>query len=154
MRRALGEGARGRVRDELQIDRVNDPIARHDEGVLHSVLELADVARPAMREELRLGLRREVRRGKSGLRHVGREKVASQRQDIAGTIAERRDVDVRDVEAIEEIFAKATLADGLGQAGVGGRDEAHVDGHGAPRPDAHHLALLQHAEELDLRRQG
>ena len=56
----------------------------------------------------------------------------------------------RDVEAIVEVFAEAPRSDGFGQVDVGGGDQAHVDGLGQTRAEAHHLALLQHAQQLDL----
>jgi hypothetical protein len=56
----------------------------------------------------------------------------------------------RDREAIEQVLAEPARRDLLGQAAVGRGDHAHVDLHRLDPPDPRDLALLQHAQELDL----
>ena len=59
--------------------------------------------------------------------------------------------DREDVEAVIEVLAEAALLDEVEQALVGRRDQADVDLHGFLRADRIDLALLDGAQELDLR---
>ena len=56
------------------------------------------------------------------------------------------------VEAVEQILAEAALADLACQIAVRRGDHAHVDADGLVAADALELALLQHAQQLRLRR--
>ncbi|STV86912.1 Uncharacterized protein conserved in bacteria [Klebsiella michiganensis] len=51
-------------------------------------------------------------------------------------------------------FAETTLADGLHQVHVGGGDHPHVHLNGLARADAGDFALLQNAQQFDLKRQA
>ena len=55
-----------------------------------------------------------------------------------------------DVEAVEEVFAEASVADGVVEVGVGGGDDADVDGQRARFAERRDLARLEEAEELRL----
>ena len=58
-----------------------------------------------------------------------------------------------DVEPVEQVAAKLPVRDGLLQIHVGRGNHAHVDRHAGARTEPHDLALLQHAQQLDLHRQ-
>jgi hypothetical protein len=74
--------------------------------------------------------------------------------NILATLAQRRQRDEGDIQAIVEVFAETTLADGLHQVHVGGGDHPHVHLNGLARADAGDFALLQHAQQFDLKRQA
>ena len=75
-----------------------------------------------------------------------------QRRDVAAALAQRRQQDVDDVQAIEQILAEATLGDLLLQVAVGRGDQADVGRDGLIATHAFELAFLQHAQELHLGR--
>ena len=88
-----------------------------------------------------------------GWRELAQEVLQQERQ-VPAPLAQRRDLDVEDVEAVVEVLAEPALRDALAQVAVRRRDDAHVDaGHrrvGAERLDR---PLLQDAQELGLRGQ-
>ena len=54
--------------------------------------------------------------------------------DFVAPFAQRRDAEADDVEAVEEVFAEASVADRVFEVGVGGGDDADVDGQRAGSP--------------------
>jgi hypothetical protein len=70
--------------------------------------------------------------------------------DLPGALAQRRDLEGEAVEPEEEVAAEAAAPHGRVEVAVGGGDEADVDGPLLDAPDAPHLELLQHAQELGL----
>ena len=73
----------------------------------------------------------------AGLAELLEEELHQQRQ-VALALAQRRDVDVEDVQPVVEVLAEQPLGDPLLEVAVGRRDDAHVDAHrfvGAERLD-------------------
>ena len=62
--------------------------------------------------------------------------------------------DVEDLQPVEQILAKVAALDRLPQVAVGRRDHPDVRLQHAGAAEALELALLQHAQELGLRRQA
>ena len=89
------------------------------------------------------------------LRSAFDKQVRDQRQDVVRPVAQRRHVDVHDVEAIEQVLAEPPGGHGLGEVPVGGRDDADVDSCasavGADRLD---FAVLEEAQEERLHPQA
>ena len=120
-------------------------------GAVHHRRHFADVARPlVLRQPLhvivgdRHGAKTEPVRGPLG-------EVLGKRADVAGTIAKRRNDDRKHREAIVEILAKGLLLDHAGQIAMRGRDDSHVDADRALSADAHHLGVLDDAQQTHLR---
>ena len=67
-----------------------------------------------------------------------------------GPLAQRRQRDREDVEPVVEILAELALGDQRLEVAVRGRDDPHVDLDGLAAADPLELALLQHAQQLDL----
>jgi hypothetical protein len=115
---------------------------------------LAHVAGVVVGGELLLGLGREVRRR---LAHpVGEpgQEVPGERHDVLAPVAQRRDADVEHVEAVVEVEAERAARHLVRELLVRGGDDAHVDGEvarAAEPPEGH---LLEHLEQLGLRREG
>ena len=78
------------------------------------------------------------------------ERVFRQQRDVRAAVAQRRQRDGDDVDAIVEVLAKASLGDFLGQVAIGGGDQADVDPDRLVAADAAQLALLQDAQKLGL----
>jgi hypothetical protein len=53
--------------------------------------------------------------------------VLEERRNLLAPVAQRRQVERQDLEAVEEILAKAALCDQAIEVGVGGGDDADVD---------------------------
>ena len=81
------------------------------------------------------------------------EKVDEQRNVVAA-IAQRRHVDVDDVEPVEQVFAEQPLGDEIAQVLVRRRDHAHVHAAvGAVRADFLHVAGLEKPQQQPLHAQ-
>ena len=80
-----------------------------------------------------------------------REEMAHQVRDVLRPLAQRRHRDRKDVQAVEQVLAETALLHVVDQVAVGGRDDAHVDLDRLARADRLDLALLDRAQQLDLR---
>ena len=69
-------------------------------------------------------------------------------------LAERRELQGDDVEAVVEVLAEVALRDALLEVAVRGGDDAHVDLERLVAADALERPLLQEAQQLHLRGQG
>ncbi|GBC82933.1 hypothetical protein HRbin10_02071 [bacterium HR10] len=74
-----------------------------------------------------------------------------QRADVLAPLAQGGDVNRIDIQAVEEIEPEPPGLDGLLQVHVRGGDDAHVGLDDLIPADARELAILKHAQELDLR---
>src|SRR5581483_11077732 len=124
---------------------------RSDDRALEDVRELAHVAGPATLEERGEDERRDARRAAAEAGGDRRHEVRHEHGHVLGALAEGRDLDREDVESVEEVGAEAALLDHALERAVRRGDDAHVDGDFALATDALELALLEDAEELDLR---
>jgi len=70
--------------------------------------------------------------------------------DLLAAIAERRQFERDDVQAVEEVLAEAAVLDHLRQDGVGGGDHADADALRLRVAQSVDLARLEEAEELGL----
>ena len=123
---------------------------REDDGAFDGVFEFADVAGPVViDEELHRGVG-EIARRLGVVRAVLLEEALDEQRDIFFALAQRRQVEGDDVEAMEQIFAEAAFADEFAQIFVGGGEDADVDFDGFGAAEAHELALLDHAQKLGL----
>ena len=120
--------------------------------MVDDVLQLADVPRPGIGTQLLRRLRAQLALAVAQATAVFGDEVAGQRQDVAGSLAQRRQFETDDIEPVVQVLAEVPGIDRPLQLHVGRRQHAHVDGDALARPQAHHLALLQHAQQLDLDR--
>ena len=75
-----------------------------------------------------------------------------EQRDVFPAIAQRRQLDLNDIQPIVEILAEAAVLDHLRQIGVGRGDDSHVHFDRLAVADALELALLQHPQQLHLQR--
>src|SRR4029079_2198568 len=79
-----------------------------------------------------------------------REKVFDEMRNVASALAECRQLDRNDVEAIEEVLSKRALRLQLLEVTIGRGDEANVDANSLDAANALELALLERAKQLHL----
>src|SRR5262249_38191475 len=124
------------------------------DGPLDHVAELAHVPGPRVAHELGQGL---VGNAVDPLlaRHLAvAQELAHQQRDVLDALAQRGDAQRHDVDAVVEVLAHPPFGHRLRQVHVGGADDAHVDLDAPVRAELLHLALLEHAEELQLHVEG
>src|SRR5574340_1354847 len=100
----------------------------HDGGALDEIFHFAHVSGPAMGFECTERIGGESLEAAPKLACVAFEKSLCQEHGVAGTFAQRRDVDCDFGQAVEQILAEAAIADHPGEVAMGGADDAHVDG--------------------------
>ena len=127
-----------------------DSSITHCGGANHRVLKLADVSRPRILVEQDHGLGRKPNRRAQRIDPI--RKGLGQRRNIFAALAQRWQHDRHRIQAIEQIVAKAPGFDFFVNLAVAGRDHSHVNAAGLVGTDAANLALLQHAQQLYLKR--
>src|SRR6266849_1325061 len=115
--------APGHVRREIV--GLDDLVSREDRGALDRVLQLAHVARPWIAKEP--GHRRRAQ-AEAAAQALGgaTEEVLGEERNVLAALAQRGQRDRDHVEAIEEVFPEAALANQLLEVAIGRRDDPHV----------------------------
>lgn len=121
-----------------------------DGGTFDGIFEFADIAGPGMGAEGVEGALGDA----AGLTGAGVDFVAEEMGDEHGDVvlafAEGWHGDGDDVEAVEKVFAEATVADELLEVFVGGGEDADVDVDGEVVADAADFLFLEDAQEATL----
>ena len=78
--------------------------------------------------------------------------VVDQQRNVFAPIGQPRQIDRHDFQPMVQIFAKRAGGNRLLQVAIRGRQNPHIHFHRLVRADARDLAALQHAQQLDLRR--
>ena len=126
------------------------PVGQHD-GAEHGVLELAHVAGPGIAGQQLERLLGDAGDATAFLGGEAREEVHGEVRHVLEALAQRRHPDREHVEAVVEVLAELAVLDQLDHVAVGGGDQAEVDLHRPLGADGIDLALLQRAQQLDLR---
>ena len=124
-----------------------------DRRALDDVAQLADVAGPrvALEDVHRLLIDGANRLAVAGVELV--EECLHEERDVLASVAQRRQLDGEDVEpVVTGPRAACRCCTASGGIDVGGGDHAHVNGLFLPSAEAPERPLLQHAQQLDLRR--
>ena len=142
----------GRIGDQRrQLLRLDELAVGQDDRAFDDVAHLAHVARPVvlLEDPHRRGI--DCRNGLVvALVELGEERLDQQREVVLA-LAQRRQLDGEDVEAVVEILAQLAVLHGVRGIDVGRGNDADVDGLLLPSAKAAELPLLQHAQQLDLR---
>ena len=93
----------------------------------HLVGELPHVAGPAVQHQVLHRFLGEAQVALAAFLRVLLQVVIGKRRDLHAPLAQRRQVEADDVEAVEEVFAEAALGDQGVEIGVGGGDDADID---------------------------
>src|SRR5713101_6884303 len=136
------------LREQVDVDAL---LRGKNDGTLHDIFEFADVAGPIVVHQELHSRGSEMAQGLGIFLAVAVEEMREQRGNIFAAVAQRRQLQMNDVEAVIEILAEAALADEGQEIDVRGGDDAHVDFDLFGAAEAHELALLNDAEELGLR---
>src|SRR5947207_2618675 len=140
-----------RVLERLRQVGEGDLLATRDEhGALERVLQLADVARPRVRQQAPVRLRLDGVGAALVLGTVAVEEGAHEDRHVLAALAQRRHGDGHRVDAKVEVLAEAAVLHRLLGVAVGRREQAEVHGDGLGAADPPHHALLEHAQELGL----
>ena len=128
---------------------ISGPSAKIDAGG-DDVFQLANVARPAVPGEQRLGGRRErTNRRTAVLRHA-LEEVLGQARQVVEPVTQRRQLEHHALEPVVEVGAEAAITNRCFEVAVGRADDAHVDLDRLRAAHALELAFLQHPQQRDL----
>ena len=125
-----------------------------DERPLDGVLQLADVAGPRVRREQ---IARLVAEAGVWLAHLTAQlthEVISEEQDIVAPFAQGRQMDAKHRKSVVKILAEPAIGHGTFKVAIGGRNETDVGLQRRRAADTLVPPLLQHAQELRLRRRG
>ena len=133
-----------------QVFDADDRAGDHDHTAFQHVLELAYVAGPVVAGEVVLGFRAEGLDGDAVVFRYLFPEMGDEERDVFTAFPQRRDGDVDDVEAVEEVFAEGAFLDHLRQVTVGGGHHADIDADAFRSADAFKHAFLKDAQELDL----
>ena len=69
--------------------------------------------------------------------------VLGEGRDVPAAHRERRDLDRKDPQPMQQVDAEGAAPHGVPEIAIGGGDDAHVDVHGSPRAERHDLAFLE-----------
>ena len=128
-------------------------VAQGDVAV-QEVFQLAHIARQGQALHMLQQGRAGRRHGQAVfLRHIGQQALAQQGQVFAA-LAQGGQLHVNDIQAVEQVLAKAPRLHIVGQVAVGGADDAHVHAFFLGGPQGTHAALLDGAQQLGLHGQG
>ena len=114
------------------------------------VPELAHVARPRIPADRLDSRGREAVHAPAGRRHQIGEHLLREQDQIRASLAEGRDAQLHDRDAVEEIAPEGPFLDHRREVAVGRDDHARRDPHRPIRPEPLERALLEHAQELGL----
>ena len=138
---------------ERQVVAVDDVFVDKNHRAFDDIFQLADVARP------RVGEQHLLRRARDGLDLLAelpgeaRYEKLRQGDDVAVAVAQWRNDDGKDVQAVIEVFAESPHRGHLHELAVRGRDDADVDFDLLVRADPLDGALLQNPQQFGLHRQ-
>src|SRR5580700_7768613 len=144
---------RGDARLKVSVGHAQDRAAGKNHSSLDHVLQFADVARPLVIGECCHGVRRD---GIDRLVQLARgllNKMLDQKWNVFGPLAEWRNGNGEDVQAVVEIAAKLSLEDHSLQVAMGRGDDTNVYFLCSRTSQPLELALLQHAKEFRLQLQ-
>ena len=119
-------------------------------AALDDVLQLADVARPAVADQHVIRRRRDRLDVALVPLPVLLEEVLAEQRDVLGPLAQRRHAQRDRVDAEVEILAQLAVAQRRVEIDVGRADQPEVHADDAVAADRAVLALLQHAQQLGL----
>src|SRR5437867_5420299 len=119
---------------------------------LDHVLQLAHVAGPVVgHEEIDRLVAHSLDTGPPPHESLLIDEVAHQERDVLAPLAQRREMDVDDLQAVKEILVEGPRPHGGAQVGASRDDEAEAAADRLVVPEPAELAILQDAEELRLR---
>jgi hypothetical protein len=114
---------------------------------LDHVLELADVAWPVVGLEQRQRRPADPPNALASLGGIPFDQVFDEKRDVVRTLAERRHVDRKDVQPVEQIPPECSRGHGVLKIAIGRGQYAYIDGDRAAVAQALDLAVLEYAQQ-------
>ncbi len=145
----LGRRDRGRRGQNAWFD-LEDAVRLEDDSPLEDVLQLADVTRPAILQELLHGALADALDALADPTHEVIDEKVREERDVLGTIAERREMNGEDVQSVVKILAESFFLNRFQEVAVGGGDDADIDPHRKVAADAFEFMRLQNVKQLGL----
>ena len=118
------------------------PLLGADYGDLDGVLKFPDVSRPVACHKVNFRARVQLLLWQSVPAAKAFEEVVHKQRYVLPALAQGRQVDGEDIDAVEEIFAKPSFGNSSPQIHICGGNHAGVEAHGLDSADAVNLALL------------
>src|SRR2546427_6537881 len=146
--------ARGHPPIEIAEGNAQDRSRCKNDRALDQILELANVPRPAVSRQRLHRLRRNRLDGPVHPARVVLDEMSHEQRDVFRPVAQRRQVDRENVEAIKQVRPKLLLVDERGEVAIRRCDQSRVRAERTAAPQSLELALLEHAEELRLEIEG
>ena len=131
---------------------MDDAAVAHEHGSLDRVLELANVARPVIRREHVDRRRRDAPDALAVFARVLLDEVIGEQHDVRLPLAQRRREDGEDGQPVVQVGAEPPFLHQRFERLVGRGDQPDVDLDRCRAAETLDLALLQHAQQLDLGR--
>src|SRR5690606_3238046 len=131
-----------------QVDGVT--VVGQDHRTFDDVLEFADIARPGVIEDCLQGARSDAYQLPPMLLAQVVDETIQQQGQIVPAFAQRRYGHREDIQAVEQVAAKAPLLDRLGQILVGRGNHPHIDLQRLGAAQPLQLTALQYAQQLAL----
>jgi len=125
-------------------------IGAEDDGSGDIILQLADIAGPVITFEELKAVGVEAFQGDFYFAADLSQEEVGEFGDVLGALAEGRDEEGNDVEAVVEVFAESAGGDTVGEGAVGGGDDLGAGADGAVSSDAGEFFFLDDPEEFDL----
>src|SRR4029453_17945049 len=119
-----------------------------DQGPLEHVAQLTDIAGPIVTTKCVHRLRRQLCPVAAELA----EKARREEQNVVAPLPQWGKANVEDVQTIVEVLAERPIRHGIVQMSIGGGDDADVDADRPRATQSQELTLLEHTQELRLRR--
>src|SRR5262249_18770871 len=128
-----------------------DRTLRLKQRLLEHALKLAQIPRPGIALQKGDGLGSGVRDLLAQFRAEASEEMLDQQRDILGSLAQRRQANRDDVEAVVEVAAKLAVRHEYFQIAVRGGENSYIGLDGLVAADPFEPLVLQHAQQLRLR---
>src|SRR5712691_8777088 len=135
----------------LRVRPMDGALAKHDHS-LDEILELPDVARIGLPNEIVQRGRREHEGIPAEPSRIDLDEVVDERRDLLDPFTERRHSDLDHVQAVIKVLAETALGDRALQVLVRGGDGPHVDLEGGLAAQPGKLAILKDVQEFALQR--
>src|SRR5436190_241061 len=134
--------------------RANQSPFAQNRRALERVAQLAYVARPIMLQKRFAGISRQAGRRTPERPADFNEERFAQIQNVGGAFTKRSDPDVEHLQAVVQVLSEIASLDRLLQVAVRRGNDAHVRLLQADPAQPLELALLEHPQELGLRRRA
>ncbi len=108
------------------------------------------IAWPAVAEQCRVGAGCKSADRALNLCACLLHEVSGQQQNVLTALAQRWNLKIEDIKAVEQVFTEGAFADHLFQIAVGGAENAHIDPYFAIATDAPEAAIVEKTQQFGL----